>query len=163
MKNNKNLMIGIIIVIAVVILFFYISSNKGVEQQLTDNDFKIISASWDNFQKEYDETKKRFVSTSEEIDWDFLCSNEPFETKSVSYTLITQQAYDLSCYYIINGEVKREYYKGNEISKVFEKDRIDYGGSYNLNYKQNNEMGICCSLSFKEGEVCKSITLPAKC
>ena len=171
MKNNKNLVIGTLIVIIIVILFFYVFTNEGVERHLTDDDFKIISASWDNYAEEYNSVSKRWETTDEEIDWDFLCGNEPFETKSVSYTLVTQQKYDLSCYYIINGEVKEDYYTALDGSRIrtfhsFGQEEKTRSGSYNLDYTTNNEIGICCTAGFTRedtSEVCKSITLPVKC
>ncbi len=162
MRKNKDWTIGIlvgVILALVIILGVYLSLNKtsSTSEELSDNDFKIISASWDN-----------------KYDWNFLCGRDVLEKVSAGYNVFTQQNYNLTCSFFINGEEKidthtfiNEYGQEEQIRTLtlFEQSKRNYEGMYNLNYTRNNEIIICCS-SFDpniKGEVCDSITLPAKC
>lgn len=162
-KERRNLIVGVVIgvIIVIVIILIYNASKPQPKEKLTEDDFKIISASWNDYQV----TNGGFSPVR--MDWDKLCSGEyGTDYLSAGYTITTQQTEEsMSCYYIINSEEKREYDKNlGEVFYGFENDTKIHHGDYNLNFKQNNEITICChSNRFKEGEICKSITLEAKC
>lgn len=170
MKNNHKNKIIIILSIAVGLLLIWGITNfnsknsqtgKGIadinntvtENNITDKDFQILSASWDSYQINPD-----WEFTNNPINWDYICKQESHD--AVDYTIETEQTKDLACYFIINNK-KTDYYS-------FLIDKKFYHPSQPLNYKQDNLITICCGNmhSFenpKTDEICKSITLPAKC
>ena len=149
-----------IIIILFISLIAFLDRPKPKEK-ITDEDFKILSASWNNYQ-----VMNNKISDFK-IDWEGLCSGKyGGDSLSVSYNIVTNQKEEsLSCYFIINGEEKKEYDK--DVGRTFwsfeNKTKSHLEGVYNLDYKEDNQITICCTSLFKEGEVCKSITLKAKC
>jgi len=147
---------GLVIVLLIIILVFRSTTYVVEVKKLTEDDFKIISASWNNF-REYN---GKFTDIP--IDWDKSCAGEyGNEFISSGYSLVVQQNYDLSCYYILNGEEKKN---SDGSFNLFEKNRrVDFG-YLNLNFKRDNQIVICCHMSAEEeNEICKSVLLPAKC
>lgn len=143
-KQNKTIWILVGVIVAlVIILGIYISitkTNISIENPLKENDFKILSASW-----------------NQDNSWNAICENSPSDSKNIMYSLATQQNYDLNCKFSINGDGKDDVW-------IFEEgDNILNEGLHNIPIFQDNLITICCSSDKREGEVCDSITLPAKC
>jgi hypothetical protein len=164
MKKKEKLCFVAISFAVVVILFISLIiflDRPKPKEKISDEDFNILSTSWNNYQ-----IINHKVSDLK-IDWDGLCSGKyGGDSLSVSYNILTQQKEEsLSCYFIINGEEKIEYDENvGRTSWVFEnKTKSHLEGFYNLDYKKDNQIAICCKSSNKEGEICKSIVLKAKC
>ena len=158
MKKAQTTTIVVIVLLVVIVIVGIIiavnvsnkpsNSTNAIKEKLIDNDFNIISASWEN------------------IDWSLTCSVCNGEIKSVSshdtclsngYSIVTQQNEPyLMCSYILNDKQIPGYadYKQNENV---------HGTTENLNIKQNNQITICCTSRTKEGQICKSITLSPVC
>ena len=145
--NIKWMIFGIVIVLAIGIIyvFFFSNSNKvGVNNKdpglLTENDFEILSVSW-----------------NQDSSWDTICELSPTDSENIMYSLNTKQNSDLECEFTINGNKK-------DSTWIFEKGTkfIDEG-LHNVPIFKNNVITICCSSYGNEGEICDTVTLPAKC
>ncbi len=167
--KHKNKVIIILSVIAGLLLIWGITNfnsnhtqtGKGIadinntvtEEEITSDDFKILSVSWDDYQMTPD-----WEFTNNPINWNYICNQSNHD--AVDYTIATEQTKDLACYFIINDK-KTDYYS-------FLVDKKFYHPSQPLSYKKNNLITICCGNmhSFENPtseEICKSITLPTKC
>lgn len=68
------IVIGAVVLVAIIVLIIANFSNKKVElEPLTENDFKILSASWDLYEWDYDSGKLVF-DESKPIDWNIQCN-----------------------------------------------------------------------------------------
>jgi hypothetical protein len=184
-KGNKKLLLGIIIGVVIAVAFFFsfydlpqpttnpienisIDKKPGPIVRLTDEDFKIVSVVWNDYKTNFSEDGN-WKLLSEPIPWYDDCygrnigDNYSELDLMYSYTIIKQQSEDLNCNFILNGvsmageDNKTEYV-------LLEKEENVLMGLYPLSFWVNNNIVMCCSTDVEErGEVCKSITLPAKC
>ena len=163
-----SILIGFIV--ALIIIFgIYISINKintPTKTELTEDDFKILSADWNIYQTKFDTGLSAYApdETKSKVDWDYYCSNYNSNwewNKLANWHWTTQQKLDLTC---------KSYYDGilgngleNTNGFILYNGTRYSGLGASLDYSENHEVKICCTSNFKSGEICDSITLPAKC
>ena len=169
-KNNNTLYIigGIIIVVLLTIIIMTNFPKAQIKEELTENDFKILSASWNTEGTKYDEEKETYVpdETKPKVDWEYYCNgceeNPNWEwCKLSNWHYTTQQSEDLSCQHYYDGLLDSGLPEGH--SYFLEKGIKYFGLGSSLSITENHEFMICCESNYKEGKVCSSITLPAKC
>lgn len=180
--TNKNTTILLVIIILILLVLFttillYKNSKPLTKEQLTDEDFKIISASWNNYQAEYDSLKKVYVPNEwRPVNWTGICApdSDCFYSSSdgrcelLNYQITTQQSKDLICSYQYDGVEEEKNVSGLESAGwLFEKGVKTQGlGMKSLDIKQSHEIMICCtSLDSPsvDNKICKSTTLAPKC
>jgi len=156
-NNVKYFVGGLIIVILIISIVIVYSSKSQNKEVLTENDFKILSANWDTYRMEYSEKEGLVVHPARiEYDWDLICgcSEKPCETSAWHITVQTSE--ELLCENTIEGiDDNSNFEMGSGLTKV--------SVNTNLDVTKSHEIIVCCASPIKNGKVCDSITLPAKC
>ena len=189
-KKNNNfiwyILGGIIIIFIIIILLINFSKPKQKEI-LTEDDFRILSVSWQTYQYDYSQSKKNyFPNENKPIDWDFACEScEEKTCESCSWEIITKLAKDkgcnihesltgfegkrlsVYCEVIIDGIKKYPRYNDDGSTSVIKfEDREGEDSTRcieNLDLTKDHTISFCCSNTCMDGEVCQTFVLPAKC
>jgi len=145
MENRKFILIIIGIFIFVLIslaLIKYTLMTKEISN-FTSEDFKVLGISWNE--------------EPEEWDWAGFCgfcrSGNNCETEGAH--LIVQSSMTLKCTQKINGITTRKHGVKSGLR--------DINVYSNVVASKNNEIIMCCSSPYKQGEICGSANLPPKC
>lgn len=174
MKRSRDLGwligVGLGILVAIIILIIILFPKETISKELTDNDFKILSASWSTYGTKYDSIQQTYVPDELKlINWTYYCDIKNLDCwgdgkpcKLGNYQLTTQETEDLTCNSWYDG-IKEDI--GNATGYIFKNGTIIGLGSKvgGLDIRINHDIMICCTSNTKTGEICKSITLPAKC
>lgn len=153
--KNKGLKATIVILvliflIALFIFLYYQNQKPQNKEKLDESTLNILYAGWNFYQIE----DGKF--TNKPLDWNYLCKNEQ---ESGLYTIKTKQYEDLLCYNIING---KDSVMGLKWVRDIGETEVISSSDY-LSLYRSNQITICCSSDKKEGEICKSVTISARC
>ena len=191
-KGSKNIILGIIIgiVIIALILIIYNANKPQPTQKLTDNDFKILSASWDDYAMEW-RTEGYIADTNRPIDWNKFCDTckngipNAYNTDGTPYIpscltsgyhLVIEASQTLVYNVAIDGiytEKLRDV--SNDMSSVKEgiqnlniirsdNAKTNQQVFSNLDVRKSHEITLCATDTWRKlGFICKSITISAKC
>jgi hypothetical protein len=167
MRTQVVLIIGLIL-----LSILFVEGCLKWRGKLTDDDFKILSASWDVY------------TDSEEIDWQELCdscrSYKKYclpeweesgycKAKDIEKYLCYLNMWHLEVYAteMLKCNAKVDGILYNETTIIFKGQRttrVPWGER--LDFRKDHEIIICCEsdeINGKIGEICKSIVLPHKC
>lgn len=166
--NNTKFMLlgGVIIGVLIILTIISVNSNKNerVIENLSEDDFKIISASWDTSEAIWDAVQEAYVQSNIiPINWNYRCNNNCSNGKCIfsDYQITTQQSEDLNCNTWFDNT---KYDLGNNVTGYYFKKGITSSAMWNgFDITKNHQIKICCTSFFKEGEVCQSINLLTKC
>ena len=193
-KINKKLYLvsGIIISIIILstIILFYNTNKPQSIQKLTDNDFKILSASWDDYAMEFN-GNDYVADTNQQIYWDKFCdackngipnAHNSDGTQYIpscltsGYHLVIEASQTLVYNVAIDGiyteklkDVSQDMSslkEGVQNIPVILSDGAKTNQQIfsNLDARKSHEINLCATDVWrKSGFICKSITLPAKC
>lgn len=193
MKKENTIILIIVGIIAIVVLFFiFLNSQPKVEKELTDSDFKILSASWDEYSMQF-RSEGYVADTNQPLDWDKICDyckNGIEGSINTDGTPVTAgQRCNYANYHVVV-EASQELVYNVAIDGIYTEKLRDTDGSMssvkqgvqninillsneattnqqifsNLDVRENHEITICATDMMREkGFVCKSVTLQAKC
>jgi hypothetical protein len=164
--NFLIVLISIGVIIFCVASFFAYNLYQDItakEITFSEDSFKLVSASWDNYFTEYNSVTESFEQTNEKLDWNKICELEDPSTGQWSITI--QNNEDLACYFIINGVVDGLHAKNEDSYIGIKKDKRVYRTYSGIDPRIDNEISLCCLHPTERygGEFCNSITLEKKC
>jgi len=165
-NNNLWYILGGAVIIILILLVLSSDINKpSVKEELTSEDFEIISAGWNVYQTRYDQQQSTYVPDESlpKINWSYYCSGlggDGWEELS-NWHFTTHQSENLLCVYYYDG-IRDELHNDGSRS-LFNTGVLYQGMGSSLDYKEDHELMICCTSDSKDGEVCDSINLPARC
>ena len=187
-KDWKTPLIVIGIILLAFISYALVANPfKPIEKEsLSDDDFKILSASWDDYEVNF-KTGEYVADINRPIDWNIICNycktgfwedinqsqiSIEDRCKTGSYHLVTDASRDLAFNAAIDGiSVEKLREATNDMWSISNGTSniniiLDYQGKIisNLDIRESHEITLCAidtwrSLNF----ICKSTTLPAKC
>jgi len=179
MKKNKDFswIIGIglgILICLIILIVILFPSGEEQKESLTENDFQIISASWETYIMKWGNYELIIDTPKRERNWELICelcsASDGCETSA--WYVTTYASENLSCFVFLDNIQVESYHGDYYFPKEYIYEGIKkynfIGGYYNnvignLKADQPHEIRMCCSSENKEGEVCDTITLSAKC
>jgi len=196
-RGNKNLILGVVIGIVIILVIFLVYNSsklqpkqKLTDDKLTDDDFKILSASWDDYAMEW-RTEGYIADTNKPLNWDRICTyckTGEIDGRQTYGTTEKERCYASSYHLVIDASRKMVYHVA--IDGIYTEKLRDVTGDMssvrqgvqnhniilsdeaktnqqvfsNLDIRKSHEITICATdLQRELGFVCKSITLQAKC
>ncbi len=179
------IVIGIIL-FAYVIFILIANPFKQIEKEsLSDDDFKILSASWDDYELEW-KAGEYVADRNRPIDWNKECDYcKTGKRDGIEYGATEEQRCGKGNYHLIT-DASRTLIFNAAIDELNLENLRDMSGinsgvikngtsiqriisSYqgklisNLDIRKSHEITLCAAILSEDNFICKSVTLPAKC